>query len=76
MGRYDRTIGILLSVVGFVLAVPLVYLTIRLDYQSFINILKILFIILLFIIGSLLSATGIILALGWPKSSEEAQDLS
>lgn len=76
MGRYDRVLGIVLSVVGFVLAVPLVYFTIRLDYQAFIRILKFLFIILLFIIGSLLSATGVILALGWPKSSEEAQDLS
>lgn len=65
--------GIILALTGFILAVPLAYAVIVASDETFIKILKLLTLIIFVIIGSLLTATGIIILSGWPKREEEVE---
>ena len=67
----SRITGIAIIIIGFSLAVLFPYYVIAMDYRTFVKFLKIIFIVIIMIFGAFTTATGVILALGWPKKEEE-----
>ncbi|MCE4619161.1 MAG: hypothetical protein F7C37_06965 [Desulfurococcales archaeon] len=70
MNMKNKITGVTLTLLGFVLAVPLSYILLNLDYTTFIKFLKIFILIVFILIGSLLTATGVLILTGWPHRSD------